>query len=391
MEPPRIAVLGAGFAGLEAVRQLAGLARGGADVHLFDRHTFTTMIPALPDAAGGRVEREDVTEDISALVDAAVNVHCDAIDAVDLKARTFAAEGGEFRYDYLVIATGSVTNTHGFSQHVEDVHTLDTMGHADSIRSAFEDHLKASENPIAVIVGAGYTGLELACSLDCLAARRKKPARITVVELQDSILPGLEERVQNYMAKQCARRGIEIITETSVDTFDGSTVTLSNGKTLGNALLCWSTGTRRAPPELDGKHTERKDGRIEVSDTLQIPEHPAVFAAGDSAALRDGDKVLRKAVNFSVYSGRRAGENVVRSVRGLPLKPFSPVDLGWVIPFCDVAVGKVLGIGYVTGRLPLSMHYAMCGYRNFSLGNRVSFGKMALRALLGSKRTARSD
>jgi NADH dehydrogenase FAD-containing subunit len=112
-----------------------------------------------------------------------------------------------------------------------------------------------------------------------------------------------------------------------------------------------------------------------------VSPYTNVFAAGDSAVLKSGGTVLRKAVNFALGSGVTAGRNIAADIRSQPLERFRPVDLGWVIPFCDMGVGLLFQRVPVRGRVPLALHYAMCGLRHFNTRNRLVFWGRALRAL----------
>jgi NADH dehydrogenase len=180
------------------------------------------------------------------------------------------------------------------------------------------------------------------------------------------------------MAEQAARRGLTLVTGATVAGFDGRTATLSDGRRLENVFLCWATGTRFPIADVRGNPARLRDGRFEVDACLRLPAHPEVFAAGDAAAVLHKGAVLRKAVNFSRDSGRVAGLNAARTLLGRPPVPYRPVDLGWVIPFGDVGAGLLFSKIGTKGRLPLALHYLMCGLRNYSAGNRLYYWKTAL-------------
>ncbi len=374
-----IVIVGAGFAGLAAAAPLGALARARADlaVHLFDRHAFTTMIPALPDLAGGRCGPEHLTADVAALLAPGVSFHAEGVTAIDFAARRVTTRRATYTYDYLIVAAGAVTDFFGFDQHLEAVHTLDFLEDANGIRESFATYLRRCGEPTAIVVGAGYTGLELACNLQFAGRACATRPRVCIVERADRILPAMPDWVREYMRAQAARHGIEPITGASVEQFDGRNVTLSNGRRIADVFVCWTTGTRFPIATLAGRHEQVRDGRLKVDPYLRLPGHPEVFVAGSAAAVEHRGAVLRKAVNFARGAGTRAGRNVVRAIRGLPLKPFRPVDLGWVIPFCDVGVGEVFSRYRVRGRLPLALHYAMCGLRHYSIANRLFFWKTA--------------
>ncbi|MCF7855547.1 MAG: FAD-dependent oxidoreductase, partial [Candidatus Pacebacteria bacterium] len=204
---------------------------------------------------------------------------------------------------------------------------------------------------------------------------------IPVIEVKDSILPGMPVTIRGYLEQRCVARRLHLLTGLSVQAFDGRTVELSDGSRMENVFLCWSTGTKFGLP-IAGDHDTIRDGRIVVDEFLRVPPHPEVFVAGDAAAMSDRNgNHLRKAVNFSVYSGRCAGKNVRRVAQGDTPRSFTPKDLGWVIPFCNTATGKLFSKVTVRGRFPLALHYFMCGYRNYNTTNRLHFLNLMLRAL----------
>jgi len=383
MAKPQIAIVGAGFAGLAAARQLCRLSHQEADIHLFDRNASTTMLPALPDVAGGRLEPARIRADLRKLLKPRIQLHLGSVQSVDPAGKKLSTAEGVFTYDFLVLTCGAVADRRGLKEHQAAAYTLGSLADAERISQDFGAFVQSRSSPQAVVVGGGYTGLELASNLKMRSVRLGRPARVTVLEMKDRILAGLPERIRSYLEAQALRQGLEICTGVKVDSFDGRNVRLSDGSCHEEVFLCWSTGTRRGLPELQGEKQELPDGRIVVDEYLRIPQHPQIFVAGDAAAIHHRDVPLRKAVNFAYYSGQTAGRNILLGLRGRPLQAFRPVDLGWVIPFGSTAAGQVLGIDYLTGRLPLAMHYAMCGYRNFTLGNKLYFAGIAVRSLFG--------
>jgi NADH dehydrogenase len=152
---------------------------------------------------------------------------------------------------------------------------------------------------------------------------------------------------------------------------------LSNGDQIVDPVVCWSAGMKAELEEITGSVERARDGRIRVNESLQITEYPEVFVAGDAANLEKDGAPLRRAVNFSYYSGRRAGENAAALVTGETLRRFNPVDLGWVIPLSGDSTGRLLGAIPIGGTLGLRLHYFMCGLRHFGSDERGEFYKTA--------------
>ncbi len=384
----RVCVVGGGFAGVQAVRALrrrAPLAR----VTLIDRNPYATMIPALPDVLSGRVEQQSIVRPFADIFAAdiaagAVELVTDAVSSVEPLQCTVRGAAAEYAYDYLVLAAGSEPEYYGFQpEEGEQFHTVNTYAGARALREAFVKHWRHHPGGQVLVVGGGYTGLEVAACLALASRRHKAAPRITVVEAADGIVPFLTDRERERIKAYLVSNGIEVRLGTRLQQFSRGTARLSDGTVLENALVCWAAGMRYSGPEFStpvgaGVETAR-DGRIITEPTLQLPGHPEVYVAGDAAALQSDGNVVRRAVNFAYYSGRCAGSNVAAAINGRPAASFRPVDLGWVIPLGEMSVGRVLGGLRVGGRIGLRMHYTMSGFRHFGGSNALEFYRTALR------------
>ena len=372
-----IAIVGAGFGGLAAAGKISKLR--DQKILLFDKNRYTTMFPALPDVAGDKIEPRFLKGDIARRIPPNVSFVNERVISLDLDESLIHTSENEYHFDYLLIATGSVTNFFGFDQNLNDLYTLTSLEEAERIRREFPSYLEKISSPHVVLSGAGYTALELASHLSVMAASRGVQLKITLVEKAKGILPFLSPKQKKHIIRYLRRKNFEVKTNNTIEHFDGNGVRLESGEEYEDVFLCWTTGTKFSIPEVKGDLDRLRDGRIKVLDTLQAPGYANVFACGDSAAIHSGETYLRKAVNFAIYSGASAGGNLYRLIRKKPLRPFRPIDLGWVIPLHKDSVGLVFGKIPLYGKIGLRMHYMMCGYRNYNLPNRTMFLKMALR------------
>lgn len=368
-------MIGGGFAGIQAVRVL-GKRLGGAEITLLDRTGHATMIPALPDLFSGRVMRSALTRPLAEVVSGTAQVVVDTANRIDLAERTVIGNAGRYRYEGLVIAAGSIPASPPPPLHGLPVHTVATIDAAERFRRALDRRVANRRPGSVVIVGGGYTGLETAAAIRRGTVPERAP-RVVVVDTAPVLLSVVDKRRQPRLLDALSARGVEILAGTSVsqaeptegdDADDAVTVTLSNGTTIPNALLVWAAGMQAAAPSLHPAGATTRDGRLEVTEELRLPGYPEVLVAGDVAALRTGEQVLRRAVNFAYYSGRTAGKNLAAHLSGGKSTAFHPVDLGWVIPLGDDSAGRIFGSVGVGGRFGLRMHYAMCGVRHFGGG-----------------------
>jgi NADH dehydrogenase len=366
-------IIGAGFAGRQACRALRSV---DTEVVLFDPRSSTVMLPALPDLAGGWLDEKLLFQSLEKLLPENVRHIQKAVSSIDLDAKTLVAGGETFTFDHLLIAAGSVTDFCGFDQHREKIYHLDSLETALRIRDDFGAYFLKTVQPHVVMAGGGYTGLELTMSLYYRALAAGKPCRVTIVDPAPDILPFLPEARRQDIKKFIARSGATILSGQRVTGFDGTRVTAEDQR-FENVFFCWAGGSTFAIPELKGTVDRLRDGRLKVNPDLSLPNYPNVFAAGDAAAFEQKGQVLRKAVNFSWYEGKRAGKNIVCKLRGQRTKPFRPFDAGWVIPLHGDSVGQLFSRLWICGNTGLRLHYFMCGFRNYCFSNFAGFVRIA--------------
>lgn len=371
---PRTVILGAGFAGLQASRALR---RAPTEIVVVDPSPVATMLPALPDLAGGWVPERLVQRPLCELLPAnATHLHA-AASRIDLDAGAVHVAGQILPYDFLLIAAGSVPHFFGSPFPRDRIHPLGSLEDARRIRRDFDAYLQEAQRPRLLVAGTGYTGLELAMSLFFRARAAGKSCGVTLVDPTPVLLPSLPERQRRNVLDFLSAQGAEIRLGVAVESFDGRNA-VAGGAIYENVFFCWAAGSTFAIPEIHGRVERLRDGRLKVAPDLALPNYSNVFAAGDSAAIERHGQILRKAVNFAYFGGRRAGRNIVRRLRGKPTRAFRPADLGWVVPFHETSVGRLPGGVWIKGRLGVRLHHLMCGVRNYSFANFAGCLRLAL-------------
>ena len=344
------------------------------------------MVSGLPDVLSGRVPRfafaRPLEELFASTGDGEVRVVRDRVVKVDLPGRRVVGSSGDYEYGALILAAGSEPEYHGFEPEGANLYTVHRLESAMDYRQAVEARLQGSASKAqrsddvnAVIVGGGYTGIEVAACLRLGLSDTSARPRITIVELADGVLPFMNEKRRKRVVDYLGEIDVDLRTGTGLSRLKGETATLSDDTILENSVVCWAAGMRAPRIEIAGSIETTRDHRIETNDYLQLPGYPEVFVAGDMAALKKGGELLRRAVNFSYYSGSQAGKNAGAFLRERPLTPFKPVDLGWIIPLGGLSTGKIFGSIPVGGRFGLRLHYLMCGFRHFGVRQGWEFYK----------------
>lgn len=363
---PQVIVVGAGYAGLSAALHLAdrrGAAHGAYDVAVVDRNPFHLNKIRLHEAA---LRDTDVTVPLADVLDeAGMAVHQAAVTGFDFDQGRVDTSIGPLRYDYLVLASGGVTNFFGIPGLAEYGFVLDSLVDAVRLRGHIQEQLvlgAGATDPAErdrrlriVIGGAGYTGIELAGELAELLPRAcaqlglsPRVAQIVVVDVMPRILPVLDEESAAFAARELGRKGVQIRTGVKVVSCDGGGVTLDPGGLLPTTTMVWAGGNRASPVVADAGQETGRGSRLAVDAMLRVPAHPEVFAAGDCAMTLDpstGQPVPATA-QLGLQEGRHAADNVVRAIAGRELTPFRPQSRGEIVSLGDhKAVGwtKVLG------------------------------------------------
>lgn len=372
----RYAVVGGGFAGIQAVRQIL---RDDPEAHvdLYDPGRSATMVPALPDIASGRISREALARPHAELFDDRVTVIPSAVRGVDTSDRSVEVASGSRDYRAIVLTPGSEPVPPPAMLSALSIYTVHSLDAAQRFRQALDQRLASGQSFTLLVVGAGYTGLETAIAFR-LAIGERSDIAITVVDLAQDILPMLSPRARLRVRRYLDKQRIDVRTGVAIERGTAGQVVLSDGSAIDNPVICWAAGMRASSMAVGPGVSRTRDGRLEVDEALNVQGASGVLAAGDAAALRKGGVVLRRAVNFAYYSGRCAGANAVRFVRERRQKRFRPVDLGWVLPLGGTSAGRVFGAVPVAGKLGLRMHYIMCGIRHFGGGLGTRFVGTAL-------------
>ena len=314
-----VVIVGGGFAGVWSAAG-AALARGAADLRitLIAPHGHLVLRPRLyePEPGLAKVELSRILAPIGV-------EHLRAwVSTIDIGRRVVVADGAEIGYDRLVLAAGSrLVRPRGLpgAERLFDIDTLD-----GACRLA--EHLRDRQDCTAVVVGAGFVGLEAATAL---AAR----GRVLLVDrsavVGDQLGPGPRERSEAALDERgVARRLGTTVTEVG----DGYAV-LSDGTEVEADAVVWCAGitaselTRQISGELD------ELGRVRVDRRLRAL--PEVFVAGDTAAAAfDAEHTVMQACQHATPMGKVAGYNAAADLLGVPLRDFTPgpyvtcLDLG---------------------------------------------------------------
>src|SRR5919199_703057 len=176
MARPRIVIVGAGFAGFSAARELSRLSGGSADIVIVNPTDYFLYLPLLPEVATGILEPRRISVSLAAQLPD-VRVVLGTVDTFDLAARTVTYTDPDdgratLAYHRLVLAVGSVNKllpvpgvteyAHGFRGIPEALYLRDHLTRQIEMADVAADDDERAARTTFVVVGAGYTGTEVA-------------------------------------------------------------------------------------------------------------------------------------------------------------------------------------------------------------------------------------
>ncbi|WP_187284472.1 NAD(P)/FAD-dependent oxidoreductase [Streptomyces sp. uw30] len=383
---PRIVIVGAGFAGYRAARTLSRITRHKADITLLNPTDYFLYLPLLPQVAAGILEPRRVTVSLSGTLPH-VRLVLGEADAVDLDGHTVRYVGpegdrGTLSFDRLILAAGSVNkllpipgvaeHAHGFRSLPEALYLRDHVTRQLELAAAADDPETCSARCTFVVVGAGYTGTEVAAQgkLFTDAQVRKHPLRAglrprwLLLDIAERVLPELNERLSHTADQVLRQRGVEVRMGTSVKEATHRGVLLTDGEFVGTRTLVWCVGVR-PDPLAESLELPLERGRLLVDPYLQVPGRPGLFAAGDAAAVPDLEKpgaYTPMTAQHAWRQGKAVAHNVAASLGLGERRAYRHRDLGFVVDLGGVkAAANPLGVnlsGVAAGAVTRGYHLA---------------------------------
>lgn len=367
--PVKVLIVGGGFGGLAAARELARLLGGSAcgasvGVALLDLANYTTFWPMVPSAIAGDVEVRHAAHAIRRVTrPLGVEFYQARVESIDLAGRSARTDVGEFPYDYLILAPGSRTAFPGVWGARENALELKSLTDALHIRNTVIDRFEEAERLRGrhggdlltfVFVGGGPTAVEGAANCHDLIFDVLQPdypavdfsrVRVVLVNHGERILKGLDPALANAASHRLRARRIEVIDNAGARDVRPGLVTLSTGAGIPSRTVVWAAGIE--PPELLRDLDLPKDsrGNLLADEFLAVRGHAGVYAVGDSAGVEtEGDPVPALA-QAAEQEGAVAARNVAAGITGGERRPFRYRSLGQLVDLgATGAVASVLGV-----------------------------------------------
>jgi NADH dehydrogenase len=381
-----VVVVGAGFAGLQAVRRLG---RAGVRTVWVDARNYHCFLPLVYQVAIAGLEPQEIAYPARSILRRfpTVDFRLARVVAADPAARTLrTADGDLIAYSDLIVAMGGAAADFGIAGVCEHTFRLYDLEDARALRNHI---LRSLEHAVAtadvatrarllrfVIVGAGATGVEMAGAL--AEFRRHVVPRdyrlgpdtveILLLEAGPHVLAPYPPSLRDRARRDLEALGVDVRTGTAVERVGPGRVDLGGGGAIEAETVIWAAGIRASPVASALGLPTGRSGRIRVDPTLAVHSVPHVFAVGD-VAIVDGAERMPQVAQSAMQMGRHAAENVLHARAGEPLVPFRYRDKGSLATIGRSRAVAVIGRARFAGRLAwwvwLAVHLVMLiGFRN---------------------------
>ncbi len=331
----RICILGGGFGGLYAALKLNGLPWDSSrkpEIVLVDRHDRFLFSPLLYELITGEMQSWEIAPPFVELLQGTDIRFCQAaVTDIEVNDRHVQLSDGQtLHYDRLILALGGETPMEIVPGAAEYALPFRTISDAYRLQERLKVLEASDKERIRVaIVGAGYSGVELACKL---ADRLGNRGRLRLVDLHDTVLRTSTEFNREAAKQALEERGVWLDLETAVQSVGAETLTLDyKGKVdeLPVELVLWTVGTQVAEAIRQLPLPKSDRGQISVTSTLQTIDRPEIFALGDLADCRDADgKNVPTTAQVALQQAEYAAWNIWASLSDRPLLPFRYFNFG---------------------------------------------------------------
>ena len=345
-----VVVVGAGYAGAGAVKSFEDeIEDGEAELTWISEHDYHLVLHETHRVIRHPEVESKVAIPVDEIKSPSTNFIRDRVTGVDTDEQTLELQDGEpVGYDYLLLAVGSSTAFFGIDGLREHALTLKSLDDAreihEAIRTAGEDATQ-SEPAQVLVGGAGLSGIQIAGEIAGYRDDTHAPIEIKLIEGLDEIFPGNDPEVQGALKKRLLDRDIEILTGDFISEVDENSVYLGE-ESMPYDVLVWAGGiTGREPAANSDLAKDERSKRLHAESNFQTSDD-RVFAIGDTALIdQGGDEQAPPTAEAAWTAAEVAGENLVRALRGAPLKSWQHTDKGTAVSVGEDAVAHdVMGI-----------------------------------------------
>ena len=358
----RIVIIGAGFGGLTAAKELA---KKDFNITVIDKTNHHLFQPLLYQVATAALSPADIAIPIRSIFSKNKNVEVllGDVKSIDKENRKVFFNGSEIDFDYLIIATGSRHSYFGRDEWEKYAPGLKTLNDALKIRETIllsleaaekeKDSVKKQKYLNFVIIGGGPTGVELAGAISEIVNQNIIPdfrnidasmTKVYMIEALPNILSSYPEKLSNRAQEDLKNLQVEVILNEKVTEINENGVRVGT-RFIETKNILWAAGNQTLPLiKTLGTETD-KLGRVIVNDNLSINEDNNIFVIGDAASVKnEKGEYLPAIAPVAIQQGKFVAKIISEDLVGKQNKKFVYRDRGTM-----ATIGKAKAVAVIKG------------------------------------------
>lgn len=390
-EPLKVVIVGGGFAGINLAQKLSR--EDDFQVTLVDKNNYNFFPPLLYQVATGFLESSNISYPFRKFFHDKKNLRFSLGAFVEVfpNERRIVTDTGDHYYDYLVLATGTVSNYFGMENVRKNAVPMKTLQDALALRNHVllnkekatkVDDAHTRRKLLSIVVsGAGPTGVEISGMLAEMHQHifkkdypelKREEVKIYLVDALPVVLSPMSKKSQEETLAALRGLGIEVLLDHAVKDYQHGVVTFANGKTIETETLIWTSGVTAA--EIPGlpKEVLGRGKRVLVDAHNRVKGFENIFALGDICLMNEDEKYPDghpQLAQVAIQQAVHLAKNMKHLRRSEPLVPFSYKDKGTMaIIGVNKAVADLPGLhfkGFIAYFLWLVVHlFSLIRYRN---------------------------
>jgi NADH dehydrogenase len=375
----RILILGGGFAGLYAARNIQKLMGRDVEIEVVNRDNYFVFQPLLPEIAGGAISAINAVSPLRFLTKG-ISMRKAEIDSIDPKLQQVTVFQGVQRrptileYDHLVIALGSgsdLSKTPGLSEHA---FTMKTLSDAQLLRAHIIERLEHADITrlpdvkkgalTFSVIGGGFSGVETVGEIKELIDRslldypniHPSEIRVVLLEFSERILNEMPESLAKYAYAYLEKRGIEIQLGVGVAEATGTQLVTSENEVIDTRTIVATIGNTPSAV-VANMPLNLQDGRVLVGRDFRAEGYDNIWSIGDCALIPLKENAIKRdefappTAQFAVREAAHLSLNIKSAIEEKASKPFQYKSKGALASLgAGRGVAEVFGLK-LTGRV----------------------------------------
>lgn len=358
----KIVIIGAGFGGLTAAKNLA---ETDFDITIIDKTNHHLFQPLLYQVATAALSPADIAVPIRSLLSDYKNIKVilDEVIAIDKNNQIVYLRSSQLKYDYLIVAVGARHSYFGKIEWEQFAPGLKTLTDALVIREKIIEALELAEKEndpelmkkylTFVIVGGGPTGVELAGAIAEIAKEtmikdyknfRPEDTKVILIEATDRILSSFDRKLSEQAKEDLEKMGVEVKLNTKVENISDEGVS-TNQNFIPSKVIIWAAGNQASPLLKSLDVALDRAGRVILDKDCSIPGNPEIFVIGDAAHFEEENgKVLPGVAQVAIQQGKFVAEIIKNEIPPVKRHEFRYKDKGTM-----ATIGKAKAVAEIKG------------------------------------------